>query len=81
MPERVEFRAALSDPPLLLCVAYLNERKGHTHLIDAVRVLRDRGIAVHLQLAGDGETSRPARSPGGRGWPARTSIVSGDARS
>ncbi len=55
MPERVEYRASLSDPPLLLCVAYLNERKGHKYLIEAVRLLRDRGTVVHLQLAGDGE--------------------------
>jgi glycosyltransferase involved in cell wall biosynthesis len=55
MPERVEFRAPLSDPPLLLCVAYLHERKGHKYLFEAVRLLRERGTVVHLQLAGDGE--------------------------
>jgi glycosyltransferase involved in cell wall biosynthesis len=55
MPERVAFRATLSDPPLLLCVAYLHERKGHKYLFEAVRLLRERGTMVHLQLAGDGE--------------------------
>ena len=55
MPERVECRAALSDPPRLLCVAYLHERKGHKYLLEAVRLLRDRGTVVCLQLAGDGE--------------------------
>jgi glycosyltransferase involved in cell wall biosynthesis len=59
MPERVEFRGTLSDPPLLLCVAYLHERKGHKYLIEAIRLLRERGVVVHLQLAGDGESRGP----------------------
>jgi glycosyltransferase involved in cell wall biosynthesis len=56
IPGPVEFRAHLSAPPLLLCVAYLNERKGHKYLIEAVRLLRERGTTVRLQLTGDGET-------------------------
>lgn len=41
--------------PRLVCVGRLCEQKGQLLLLDAVRELRDRGEAVHLVLAGDGE--------------------------
>ena len=44
-------RAALG----LVCVGRLCEQKGQLLLIDAVRLLRERGVNVSLTLAGDGE--------------------------
>jgi glycosyltransferase involved in cell wall biosynthesis len=38
----------------LLCVARLVPEKGHQYLFEAVRVLVARGVAVSLNLAGDG---------------------------
>ena len=39
----------------LVCIGRLCEQKGQLLLLDAVRLLRDRGIDFHLVLAGDGE--------------------------
>lgn len=38
----------------LLCVARLDPEKGHTYLLQAVRLLRDAGMNVELVLVGDG---------------------------
>lgn len=38
----------------ILCVASLEEVKGHTYFIDACRILRDRGIDVTCHLVGEG---------------------------
>ena len=38
-----------------MCVGRLCEQKGQLLLIDAVRLLRERGVDVSLTLAGDGE--------------------------
>jgi colanic acid/amylovoran biosynthesis glycosyltransferase len=38
----------------LVVPANLLEVKGHSYLLRAVRILRDRGVDVHLDLAGDG---------------------------
>jgi colanic acid/amylovoran biosynthesis glycosyltransferase len=38
----------------LVVPANLLEVKGHTYLLQAVRILTDRGVDVHLDLAGDG---------------------------
>lgn len=39
----------------ILCVASLEAYKGHRHLIDAVRLLVDRGVEVRLVLIGEGD--------------------------
>ena len=39
----------------LLCVARLEPEKGHTYLLQAVRLLRDAGLNVELTLVGDGQ--------------------------
>lgn len=45
----------LTGSPLrLVCVARLVTEKGHCHLLEAVRLLVDEGMAVELKLAGDG---------------------------
>lgn len=43
------------EHPVLLCPASLLPVKGHRYLIDAMGLLRDRGMPVELLLAGEGE--------------------------
>ena len=42
-------------PLRILCVGRLIERKGHHHLIDAVKRLTDEGVDVRLDLVGTGD--------------------------
>jgi glycosyltransferase involved in cell wall biosynthesis len=55
----VEVPAAIVEPPQreprILCSARLCSWKGHRYLIDALAILRDRGLAFTCDLAGDGE--------------------------
>ena len=65
MGVRVPQRAAWTAPPrppVVLCPANLVEVKGHRFLIEAWRILRDRGFDGELWLAGDGELRRPLES-------------------
>jgi glycosyltransferase involved in cell wall biosynthesis len=51
-------KAAMSgerEPLRLLCVARLIERKGQHHLLEAIRLLEDRGVDVTLDLIGTGD--------------------------
>ena len=41
-------------PPLILSVAQLTERKGLRHLIDALRLMEDRGRDFTCEIVGDG---------------------------
>lgn len=41
-------------PPLILSVAQLTERKGLRHLVDALRLLEDRGREFTCEIVGDG---------------------------
>jgi colanic acid/amylovoran biosynthesis glycosyltransferase len=59
LPDRTVSCTEFSSPPVLLCVAYLSERKGHKYLIEAMRLLRESGTEVRLLIAGDGAI-RPA---------------------
>jgi glycosyltransferase involved in cell wall biosynthesis len=43
-----------AGPLRIVTPARLVEKKGHEHLLEAVRVLRERGVAVHADIAGDG---------------------------
>lgn len=54
--ERLTPRTARRSPgPLrILCVARFEEVKGHTYLIEACRILRDRGIPFECRLVGEG---------------------------
>jgi len=45
---------AIGHPLRLVCVAGLRPFKGHRYLLDAVRELERRGIAVRCDLVGDG---------------------------
>lgn len=44
-----------ANVPVVLCVAALIPRKGHSILLKAMRELKRRGIGIELWLAGDGE--------------------------
>ena len=45
-----------TDGPLkILCIGSLHEVKGQTHLIEACRLLRERGVAFECNLIGGGE--------------------------
>jgi len=50
-------RVALADPPLVLAVGRLRAKKGLDTLIDACRLLKDRGIAFRCEIVGYGEES------------------------
>jgi glycosyltransferase involved in cell wall biosynthesis len=43
------------DPRLVLAVGRLVEKKGYHVLLEACRILRDRGVDFHCALLGDGE--------------------------
>lgn len=44
----------IPERPRLVCVARLSAEKGHLLLLDAARKVIDRGVDLHLTLAGDG---------------------------
>jgi glycosyltransferase involved in cell wall biosynthesis len=44
----------VNDPPVIAMLAVLEERKGHRFLLDAARVLKDRGRRIRYVFAGDG---------------------------
>jgi glycosyltransferase involved in cell wall biosynthesis len=46
------------EVPTFVCVASLRPYKGHDVLLDACRLLRDRGVGVRVLLVGDGELRR-----------------------
>ena len=45
-------------PFQIVCVASLEDIKGHTYLVDACRILKDRGIDFECHLVGDGPQRR-----------------------
>lgn len=53
IPDKVQWRAR--SKPVVLCPARLADVKGHRFLIEAWRILRDRGVDGELWLAGEGE--------------------------
>ena len=51
----------VEDECLLGIVARLNEVKGHTYILEAVKMLKDDGIKVKLLIAGTGEAEQSIR--------------------
>lgn len=47
-------RSASAGPFRIVCVASFERVKGHRHLVDACRLLRDRGVDFTCELVGDG---------------------------
>ena len=64
------------ERPLVVIVGRLSEIKGHALLIEAVDLLRRRGVLVDVEVIGGGETHRRARAADRRARPRHT----GDAR-
>lgn len=52
-------RTASAGPFTIVCVGSLEEKKGQTHLVEACRLLKQRGLDFTCHLIGDGNT-RPA---------------------
>ncbi len=50
-----------ADRIRILCVSRLIERKGVRYLIDAAKLLKDKGITFHLTLAGKGDQEEELR--------------------
>ncbi len=48
-----------AGPPVVLCVASLQDYKGHPVLLDALAILLERGVDFRCRLVGEGE-DRPA---------------------
>jgi len=46
--------SAPADPPEFLCVGRFVEKKGIAHLVDAARILHERGSRARIVLIGDG---------------------------
>lgn len=53
IPQAVQWNRP--SPPVVLCAADLLKVKGHRFLIEAWKMLGDRGVAARLWLAGEGE--------------------------
>jgi glycosyltransferase involved in cell wall biosynthesis len=53
--------APSSERPLILSVAQLTERKGLRHLVEACRLLKDRGRKFTCDIVGDGPLLEPLR--------------------
>lgn len=53
-PDAIRFQPRTQAGPRLMAIGRLVEKKGFTYALDALRLLRDRGIEVHLDLYGDG---------------------------
>lgn len=51
-------RRAAREPFRIACVASLEEVKGHRFLVEACRILRERGVDFRCQLVGDGPLRR-----------------------
>jgi glycosyltransferase involved in cell wall biosynthesis len=47
-------RSRSTGPFRILCVARFEEVKGHRYLVEACRLLRERGVAFECRLVGDG---------------------------
>ncbi len=52
------YRSDCDDPFTILSVAWFEEVKGHKYLIEACRLLRDRGIDFECRFVGDGRLRR-----------------------
>ena len=51
----------MGDPPVIMSVGRLVEKKGFDILIDACRILRDRGVRLRCKIGGDGPEEEPLR--------------------
>jgi glycosyltransferase involved in cell wall biosynthesis len=54
-------RAGDGGPLRIVCVARFEEVKGHATLVEACRILRDRGVAFECRMIGDGPLEQATR--------------------
>lgn len=54
LPPATERSPTSGTEPRIVVPANLLEVKGHVYLLEAVRLLKNRGVRVHVDLAGDG---------------------------
>ncbi len=54
LPQLAPRKQTVAGPLRVLTAARFVEKKGHVYLIDAVRRLKERGVSVRVELAGDG---------------------------
>lgn len=59
--DSIPFTPGPRPPDLVLAVGRLERLKGHHCLLDAVRMLRDRGVRVRAEFAGGGEEEAALR--------------------
>ncbi len=59
-----------NDPPVVLCVARFEPVKNHGLILEAARLLKERGLKFLLKLAGDGETRADCEA-----WAAEHSLT------
>lgn len=52
---------AVSGPPVVVCVANFRKRKRHVDVVEAIRILLERGVAVSCRFVGDGPTQSEVR--------------------
>ena len=52
---REAFPALFDGPPVLLFLSRIHVKKGLEHLVDAAGILRDRGCAIRVAIAGTGD--------------------------
>jgi colanic acid/amylovoran biosynthesis glycosyltransferase len=62
MPQLTECKTKTPPTPVVFCPANLVEVKGHRYLIEAWRILRNRGVSGELWLAGQGELEQQLRT-------------------
>lgn len=55
---------ARPDPPRVLCMARFVPRKRHQDIVEAVALLRERGVECRVTFAGEGETLDAVRAAG-----------------
>lgn len=54
-------RTRLAEPAHIITLGRLVEKKGNSYLVDACRILRDRGVRFRCTVAGDGPLTEPLR--------------------
>ncbi len=65
-PRKDEPRRGVLEPLRVVVAANLREVKGHEYLLRAAAELASRGVAAHIDLAGDGPTRRRLEDEAGR---------------
>jgi glycosyltransferase involved in cell wall biosynthesis len=74
--------ASASHPFTILCVGRLEPKKGQRHLIEACRLLRERGIALRCWLVGEGrERARLERARDDAGLGDHVELLGARSRS